>query len=90
MSGQPALPEEVRAIIRFQAQVEALAILYNAGQVANLARTIELTFGCSRSSKEDSTYQKVRRALEPLIGKQPELTPIAGRSTSAEFASDSR
>lgn len=88
LSDNDLLPEEVRDIIRFQAKVEALAMLYNMGQVTNLAKGIEQTFGCSRSSKEDSLYQRAKRALEPMIAKQPEPTPIAGRPTSARFADD--
>lgn len=88
LSGNNLLPEEVRDIIRFQAKVEALATLYNSGQVTNLAKAIEEAFKCSRSSKEESTYQRVKRTLDPLIAKQPEPTPIAGRSTSATFAGD--
>ena len=82
------LPEEVREIIRFQAKVEGLASLYRSGQITNLAKGIEDMFGCSRSSKEESTYQRAKRALDPLIAKQPEPTPIAGRPTSAKFAND--
>lgn len=88
LSGQPLLPTEARDIIRFQAQVEALASLYKSGQVTNLAKGIEETFGCSRSSKEDSTYQRAKRALEPLIAKESSITPIAGRPTNAVFAGD--
>lgn len=80
------LPAEVRDIIRFQAKVETLASLYNSGQITNLAKGIEDSFDCSRSSKEESTYQRVKRSLDPLIAKQPEPTPIAGRPTPAKFA----
>ncbi len=72
------LPEEAREIIRFQAKVEALADLIKLGQVSNMAKGIEGVFHCSRSGKEDSTYQQVRRLLEPLIktGPQyPQRTP---------------
>lgn len=85
---QPLLSENARDIIRFQAQVEALASLYRSGQVTNIAKGIEDTFKCSRSSKEDSTYQRAKRALEPLISRPATATPIAGRETSAVFASD--
>jgi hypothetical protein len=85
---QPLLPDEVRDIIRFQAQVEALASLYTSGQVTNIAKGIEDTFKCSRSSKDDSTYQRAKRALEPLIARPAVSTPIAGRETIAVFASD--
>lgn len=72
------VPEAARDIIRFQAKVEALAALIKDGQVTNMAKGIERTFGCSRSSKEGSTYQQALRALQPLIKDQPrfpELTP---------------
>lgn len=74
----------------FQAKAEGLASLYNSGQVTNLAKGIESTFGCSRSSKEDSPYQRARHAVELLTTKQVEPTPIASRPTSAKFADDPR
>lgn len=88
LSEQQQLPEEVRDIIRFQAKVESLASLYKSGQVSNLAKAIEATFECSRTSKEESTYQRAKRAIDPLIAKPVAPTPIAGRPTSAVFQSD--
>lgn len=73
------LPEEVRDIIRFQAQVEGLALLLKAGTVSNKAAAIEKMFTCSRSSKPDSKYQKVLRLLDPMLDDGPNfpqpLTP---------------
>lgn len=85
---QQQLAEEVREIMRFQAKAEALAMLYRSGQVSNLAKAIETTFECSRSSKEDSTYQKAKRVIDPLIAKPAVPTPIGGRPTNAVFRSD--
>lgn len=82
------LPDEARDIIRFQAKVDTVVSLYKSGQVTNLAKAIESTFECSRTSKEESTYQRAKRAIDPLIAKPVNPTPIAGRPTSAVFLSD--
>lgn len=68
---------EARDIIRFQAKAEALAALIRDGQVTNIAKGIEKTFQCSRSSKDDSTYQKALRLIKPLIQDRPvyRMTP---------------
>jgi uncharacterized membrane protein len=76
---QPLIPEEARDIIRFQAKIEVLAELIKAGDVSNKAMGIEHAFKCSRTSREDSVYQKARRALDPLLDEKPQypqpLTP---------------
>jgi hypothetical protein len=82
------LSDDVRDIIQFQDRVETVVSLYKSGQVTNLAKTIESVFKCSRTSKEESTYQKAKRAIDPLIAKPVAPTPIAGRPTSAVFQSD--
>jgi hypothetical protein len=73
---QVVVPEEARDIIRFQAQVETLATLIKAGIVSNKATGIEKTFGCSRSSKPDSTYQKVLKLLDPMLNEGPKFREL--------------
>jgi hypothetical protein len=73
---QAVVPEEARDIIRFQAQVETLATLIKAGIVSNKATGIEKTFSCSRSSKPDSTYQKVLKLLDPMLNEGPKFREL--------------
>lgn len=73
---QTVVPEEARDIIRFQAQVEALATLIKAGVVSNKATGIEKTFGCSRSSKPESKYQKVLKLLDPMLDTGPKFREL--------------
>lgn len=88
LSEQQQLSNEVRDIIQFQDRVDIVVSLYKTGQTTNLAKTIESVFRCSRTSKEESTYQRAKRAIDPLIAKPVAPTPIAGRPTSAVFQSD--
>lgn len=55
-----------REVIRFQAKVEALADLVRAEKVPQ-AKGIEIVFHCSRSSRPESTYERARAALKPLL-----------------------
>jgi hypothetical protein len=79
-----SLPTEVRDIIRFQGNVEMLARQYRAGLISNLAVAIEKSFECSRSSKEGSTYQRVHRAIKPLIDERPDPEYVTVSPTRME------
>lgn len=80
------LPEEAREIIRFQAKVEALADLIKSDQVSNMAKGIERVFHCSRSSKEDSPYQRARRAIDPLVKATPQYRALTPEQQAAREA----
>ena len=89
LSGNNPLPLELsveaRDIIRFAARVEALAALIRDGQVTNKAKGIERVFGCARSSKPDSTYQRAHRALEPLLTTEPMFAQNDGTTAPASY-----
>ena len=80
------LPEEAREIVRFQAKIEVLADLIKDGQVSNMAKGIEKGLHCSRSGKEDSTYQRARRALEPLVKPAPQYRQLTPEQQAARDA----
>lgn len=86
LNNNSLLPEEAREIIRFQAKVEALAELIKSGQITNMAKGIEAAFGCSRSGKEDSVYQRARRALDPLVTSAPQYRPLSPEQQAAREA----
>jgi hypothetical protein len=55
-----------REAIRFQAKVEALADLVNAGKVPQ-AEGIEIVFHCKRSGRAESPYARARAAIQAHI-----------------------
>lgn len=61
------LPEDVRTIIREQAQLEALAILVKAGK-APQTEGIEILFNVKRNGRVDSRYGQLRTRLIGIIG----------------------
>jgi hypothetical protein len=69
----------------FDERVALLAQLYQAGIVTNLARAIEKGFNCSRSSKDDSTYQRVRKALDKHLQKGPQFVQDDGTIGPATY-----
>lgn len=86
LSDNDQLSAGARDIMIFYARVETIASLYKDGQISNLAKAIEKGFGCSRSSKEQSTYQRAKWAIEARTTRPTEATPIAGRETDATFS----
>lgn len=72
--------------LQYREQLQTLAKLINAGAVAQ-AEGIEKLFDVTRSGRKDSRYAQIRADLLPLLKKEETLTPIAGRPTSAAFAS---
>jgi hypothetical protein len=80
-AGNATLPDNDGIV--FQIRVEALAALIRDGQITNKARAIERVFGCSRSSKTESVYQQVHRALEPLIQTGPQFRPLTPEQQAA-------
>jgi hypothetical protein len=48
----------------------------------------EKLFDVTRSGRKDSRYAQIRADLLPLLKKDEAATPIAGRPTAAQFASD--
>lgn len=55
--------DEAREIIRYHAMVDALNNLIKSGVITNRAKAIESVFQCTRSSRPDSIYFKVRDSL---------------------------
>ena len=68
-----ALPEEARAIIRFQQQVEGVINIVESGKIGQI-EAIERIFGGKRSGRADSPYARARAAVEAQMKPtRPEL-----------------
>lgn len=84
--GNSQLPDNEAVV--FQLKIELLAALIKGGQITNMARGIEVAFKCSRSSKENSTYEQARRALAPLIAPPGPRWPRPLTPEEAEMRED--
>lgn len=85
------LPEAAREIIRFQAKVEAVATLLASGRLTNKAEAIEQVFGCSRSSKPESVYQRANRALSVIATRStPMVLDRAGNRLPMNYPMSGR
>jgi hypothetical protein len=73
--------------LQYRLNLQALAKLVNAGAIGQ-AEGIEKLFDVTRSGRKDSRYAQIRADLLPLLKKDEAATPIAGRPTAAQFASD--
>lgn len=62
-----ALPEQLRAIVRFQSKVEAVIAIVESGKVGQ-TEAIERIFECKRSGRADSVYSRAHAAVVAQMG----------------------
>lgn len=74
------IPTEARDAIRAaaleQGKAMAVAELLKSGKLTNKAEAIERVFGCSRSSREGSPYQRALAIVDPLLTPAPKYREL--------------
>lgn len=74
------MPIEARDAIRAAAidlgKAQAVAELIKSGKLSNKAEAIEKVFGCSRSSREGSPYQRALALVDPLLAPAPKYREL--------------
>ena len=79
------LPEEVREIVRFWANVEAVEAVIKTGKIGQ-TEAIEAVFRCKRSGRPDSPYSRAHAAIQARMTTEPRYRPLTAEQEATREA----